>query len=159
MQAKISEGADCLRFLRVTGGNLPAPVGNSHKIFIVRVQSDFFKPRDVLLIQFQTPWPKWPFVAFEVNGEPFKFDFVPKTFNRSLMAFQTVIQEKTARWRSLHYHQNDREQAVVNFLVSALIPTEGKITSKSRSSVSTFSLRGILVCSLKMLVLFIHRIL
>ena len=47
MQAKISAGTDCLRFLRVTGGNLPAPAGNSHEIFIVRVRADFFKPRDV----------------------------------------------------------------------------------------------------------------
>ena len=47
MQAKISAGTDCLRFLRVTGGNLPAPAGNSHEVFIVRVRADFFKPRDV----------------------------------------------------------------------------------------------------------------
>ena len=47
MQAKISAGTDCLRFLRVTGENLPAPAGNSHEVFIVRVRADFFKPRDV----------------------------------------------------------------------------------------------------------------
>ena len=47
MQAKISAGNDCLRFLRVTGGNLPAPAGNSHEVFIIRVRADFFKPRDV----------------------------------------------------------------------------------------------------------------
>ena len=47
MQAKISAGTDCLRFLRVTGGNLPAPAGNSLEVFIVRVRADFFKPRDV----------------------------------------------------------------------------------------------------------------
>ena len=47
MQAKISAGADCLRFLRVTGGNLPAPAGNSHEVFILRLRADFFKPRDV----------------------------------------------------------------------------------------------------------------
>ena len=47
MQAKISAGTDCLPFLRVTGGNLPAPAGNSHEVFIVRVRADFFKPRDV----------------------------------------------------------------------------------------------------------------
>ena len=47
MQAKISAGTDRLRFLRVTGGNLPAPAGNSHEVFIIRVQADFFKPRDV----------------------------------------------------------------------------------------------------------------
>ena len=47
MQAKISAGTDCLRFLRVTGGNLSAPAGNSHEVFIVRVRADFFKPRDV----------------------------------------------------------------------------------------------------------------
>ena len=47
MQAKISAGTDCLRFLRVTGGNLPAPAGNSHEVFISRVRADFFKPQDV----------------------------------------------------------------------------------------------------------------
>ena len=47
MQAKISAGTDCLRFLRVTGGKLPAPAGNSHEVFIVRVRVDFFKLRDV----------------------------------------------------------------------------------------------------------------
>ena len=47
IQAKISAGNDCLRFLRVTGGNLPAPAGNSHEVFIIRVRADFFKPRDV----------------------------------------------------------------------------------------------------------------
>ena len=47
MQAKISAGTDCLRFLRVSGGNLLAPAGNSHEVFIVRVRADFFKPRDV----------------------------------------------------------------------------------------------------------------
>ena len=43
------------------------------------------------------------------------------------------ISKKIARWKSLHYHQNDRQLAVVTFLVFALIPNEGKITSKSRS--------------------------
>ena len=47
MQAKISTGTDCLRFLRVTGGNLPAPAGNSHEVFIIRVRVDFFKARAV----------------------------------------------------------------------------------------------------------------
>ena len=84
MQEKISAGTDCLRFLRVTGRNLPAPAGNSHEVFIVRVRADFFKPRDVSF---------YP-VAFEVNGEPFKFDFVPKTLKCSLLALQTVIQKK-----------------------------------------------------------------
>ena len=49
MQAKISAGTDCLRFLRVTGGNLPAPAGNSHEVFIVRIRADIFEPRDVFL--------------------------------------------------------------------------------------------------------------
>ena len=47
MQAKISAGTDCLRFLRVTGRKLPALAGNSHEVFIVRVRAHFFKPRDV----------------------------------------------------------------------------------------------------------------
>ena len=51
-------------------------------------------------IQFQTPWPKEPFVAFEVNGEPFKFDFVPKTLKCSLLALQTVIQKNSSLKKS-----------------------------------------------------------
>ena len=47
MQAKISAGNDCLRFPRVTGGNLTAPAGNLRETFIVRVRADFFEPRDV----------------------------------------------------------------------------------------------------------------
>ena len=47
MQAKISAGNDYLRLPRVTGGNLPAPAGNSHEVFINRVQADFFKTQDV----------------------------------------------------------------------------------------------------------------
>ena len=43
------------------------------------------------------------------------------------------ISKKIARWKSLHYHQNDRQLVVVTFLVFALKPSEGKITSKSRS--------------------------
>ena len=43
------------------------------------------------------------------------------------------LSKKTAHWRSLHYHPNDREVPVVTFLVFSLIPSEGKITSKSRS--------------------------
>ena len=58
MQAKISAGTDCLRFLRVTGGNLPAPAGNSHEVFIVRVRADFFKPRDVSFYPVPNPLTK-----------------------------------------------------------------------------------------------------
>ena len=37
MQAKISAGIDCLRFPRVTGGNLPAPAVNLGEAFIIHV--------------------------------------------------------------------------------------------------------------------------
>ena len=59
MQAKISAGTDCLRFLRVTGGNLPAPAGNSHEVFIVRVRAEFFKPRDVSFYPVPNTLIKW----------------------------------------------------------------------------------------------------
>ena len=94
MQAKISAGTDCLWFLRVTGGNLPEPAGNSHEVFIVRVRADFFKPRDVSFYPVGNTLTKVTFV--EVNGEPVKFEFVPKTLKCSLLALQTVIQ-KTPR--------------------------------------------------------------
>ena len=47
MQAKKSAGSDCLQFLQVTGGNLPAFAGILREAFIVRVKADFIKPRDV----------------------------------------------------------------------------------------------------------------
>ena len=58
MQAKISAGTDFLRFLCVTGGNLPAPAGNSHEVFIARVRADFFKPRDVSFYPVPNTWTK-----------------------------------------------------------------------------------------------------
>ena len=87
-QANISAGTDCLRFLRVTGGNLPASA-----VFIVRVRADFFKPRDVSFYPVPNTLTKVTICCFEINGEPFKFDFVPKTLKCSLLALQTVIQK------------------------------------------------------------------
>ena len=43
------------------------------------------------------------------------------------------LSRKTAQWKSLHYHQNDREITVVTFSVFSIIPSEGKMFSKSRS--------------------------
>ena len=43
MQAKISAGNDCLRFLRVTGGNLPAPAGKLGEAFYCSGQVGFFQ--------------------------------------------------------------------------------------------------------------------
>ena len=100
MQAKISAGNNCLRFLRVTGGNLPAPAGKSHEVFIVRVRADFFKSREVSFYPVPNTLTKVTIVSFEVNGEPFKIDFVPKTLKCSLLALQTVIQKNCSLKKS-----------------------------------------------------------
>ena len=113
MQAKISAGTDCLRFLRVTGENLSAPAGNSHEVFIVRVRADFFSPRDVSFLSSSKHLDESNHLL------PLKSMVNPS----NLILFQ----------KSLHCHQNDRELAVVTFLVLSLIPSEGKITSKNRS--------------------------
>ena len=133
MQAKISAGNDCLRFPHVTGGNLPAPAGNSHEVFIVRVWADFFKPRDVSFYPVPNTltkvticclWSQWWTLQTRFCSEKVRL-FLAGSLNR--------YPKKTTRWKSSHYHQNDRELAVVTFLVFSLIPCEGKITSKSRS--------------------------
>ena len=45
-QVNFSAGNDCLRFLQVTGGNLPAPAGISTAAFSVSARADFFQPKD-----------------------------------------------------------------------------------------------------------------
>ena len=98
--------------MRVTGGNLPAPAGNSHEGFIVRVPADFFKPRDVFLSSFK---------HLDQSNRLLPLKSMVNPSNLNLFH------------KSLHYHQDDRELAVVTFLVLSIIPSEGKITSKSRS--------------------------
>ena len=93
MQAKTSAGNDCLRFPQVTCGNSPAPVGNSHEAFIVRVRVDFLKPRDASFYPVPNTLTEVTIAAFEVNGKPFKFDSVPKKLDCSLLALQSIIQK------------------------------------------------------------------
>ena len=133
MQAKISAGNDCLRFPRVAGGNLPAPAGNSHEVFIVRVRADFFKPRDVSFypvpntltkVNICCLWSQWWTHQIWICSK--------KSWTVPCWLFKP-LSKKTARWKSLHYHQEGRELAVVTFSVFSLMLSEGNITSKSRS--------------------------
>ena len=94
MQAKISAGNDCLQFSQVTCGNSPAPVGNLHEAFIVRVRADFFKPRYASFYPVPITLTEVTLAAFEVNGKSFKFDSVSKKLDCSLLPHQTVIQKK-----------------------------------------------------------------
>ena len=133
MQAKISTGNDCLRFPQVTGGNLPAPAGKLREAFIVPVRSAFFKPRDVSFYPVSnnltnvTPcclWGQWQ--------NPSKLILFQKNLDCSLLAFQGVIQKKTFQWKILHYHQNDRELAVVTFWFLSQFSSERIMSSKSK---------------------------
>ena len=129
MQAKISADNDCRWLPRVNGGILPA-----------------LEAKFVLFASGRIFWNlgTFPFIQFKHLDQskhllPLKSMVSPA----NLILFQrrwTVpcwllkpLSKKIARWKSLHYHQNDRQLAVVTFLVFALIPSEGKITSKSRS--------------------------
>ena len=87
----MSAGNDCLRFPQVTGGNLPAPTGNLHEAFIIRVRADFIKPRDVSFHPEINNLTNATFAAFEINGKPFKSDSAPKKLDCSLLAVQSVI--------------------------------------------------------------------
>ena len=133
MQAKISAGTDCLRFLRVTVGNLPATAGNSHEVFIVRVQADFFEPLDVFFDPVPNTLTKVTNCCLWSQWWTLQIWFCSKKNGVFLAGSSNRYPKKTARWRSLHYHQIDRELAVVTFLVFSLIPSEGKITSKCKN--------------------------
>ena len=135
MPAKISAGNDCLRFPQVSGGNFPAPAAKIGEAFIVPVRSAFFKGKGK---------GTFPLSISKHSDQSNHLLLLKSTVNPSnLILFQkswTVpcwrfkpLSKKTARWKSLHYRQNDRESAVVTFPVFSLIPSEGKITSKSGS--------------------------
>ena len=115
MLAKISAGNDYLRFPQVTGGILPAPAGNSHEVFIVRVRVDFIKPRDVFLSSTKQFDQCNHLLSLRSMVNPSKTILFQKKFDCSLLALQSVIQRKTFQLELLHSHQNDQELAVVNF--------------------------------------------
>ena len=136
MQAKISAGNDRLRFPQVTGGNFPAPAGKLHEAFIVPVRSAFFKGKGERHVSFY-PVPntltKITTCCFWSQWWTLQYWFCFKKVGLFLAGSSNRYPKKTARWKNLHYHQNDRELVVVTFSVFSLIPSEGKITSKSRS--------------------------
>ena len=111
-----------------------APASNSHEVFIVRVRADFFKPRDVSFYPVPNTLTKVTICCLWSQCWTLQIWFYSKKkLDCSLLALQTVIQKKTARWKSLHYHQNDQELSVVTFSIFSLILSEGNKTSKSKS--------------------------
>ena len=132
MQAKISAGTDGLRFLRITGGNLPAPAGNLREAFIVRVREDFFKPRDVSLSSSKHLDQSNHLLPLKTMVNLSNLILFQKSRTVPCWLFKPLSKE-TARWKSLHYHQKHRELAVDTFQVFSLIPGEGKMSSKSRN--------------------------
>ena len=95
MQAKISAGNNCLGFLQVTGGNLPAPAGNLGEAFIVRVRADLLEPRDVSFYPVTNTLTEVTTCCLYVNGKPFKSDSVPNKMDFLILALQSVIQKIT----------------------------------------------------------------
>ena len=136
MQPKISAGNDCLRFPHVTGGKFPAPAGKLGEAFIVPVRSAFFKregEKDVSFYPVPNTLTTVTTCCFWSQWWTFQIWFCFKKVELFLAGSSNPYPKKTARWNSLHYHQNDRELAVVTFSVFSLIRSEGKITSRSRS--------------------------
>ena len=77
------------------------PAGNSHEVFIVRVRTDFFKPRDVSFYPVPNTLTKVTICCLqEVNGERFKVDFVSKKLDCSSLALQVVIQKNSSLKKS-----------------------------------------------------------
>ena len=136
MQAKISAGNDCLRFPQVTGGNFPAPAGKLGEAFIVPVRSAFFqgerRKARFLLSSSKHFDQSNHLLLLKSMVNPSNLILFQKSWNVPCWLFKP-LNKKAARWKSHHYHQNDRELAIVTFLVFSLIPSEGEITSKSRS--------------------------
>ena len=137
MRAKISAGNDCLRFSRVTGGNLPAPAGQLGEAFIVLVMSAFFKGKGERHVSFY-PVPntltKGTTCCFWSQWWTLQIWFCFKNkWSVPCWFLKPLYKKKTARWKSHHYHQNDRELSIVTFSAFSPIPKERLITSKSRS--------------------------
>ena len=133
MQAKISAGTDCMRFPCVTGGNLPAPAGNSLEVFIVCLRANFFKTYGSFLLSSSKHFDQSNYLLplkSMVNSS--KLILFQKIWTVPCWLFKP-FSKKTAPWKSLHYHQNDWELAVVTFSVCSLIPSEGKMFSRGKS--------------------------
>ena len=133
MQAKISAGTDCLRSPRVTGGNLPAPAGNSHECLILRVRVVSFKPRDVSFYPVSNTLTKVTTCCLWSQWWTLQIWFCSKKSWTAPCWLFKPLSKKTARWKRLHYHQNDQELAVVTFSVCSFIQSERKKISKSSS--------------------------
>ena len=96
MQAKISAGTDCLRLPRVTGGNLPAPAGNSYEVFILRIRADFFQPRDVSFYPIPNTLTKVTISCLWSQWWTLQIWFCSKKVDCFLLALLTVIQENSS---------------------------------------------------------------
>ena len=94
MQAKTSAGNDCLRFPKVTCGNSPAPVGNLHEAFIVRVRADFLKPRDASFYPVPNTLTEVTLLLLKSMVNPSNLILFQKSWTgQSLLALQSVIQK------------------------------------------------------------------
>ena len=131
IQAKTSAGTDCLRFPRVTGGNLPAPAGNLREAFIIRVKLDFFKPRDISFHPIPNTLTKVTTCCLWSQWLTLQIWFCSKKVGLFLFGSSNRYPKKTASWKSLQYHQNDGELVGVTFPVFSLIPSEGKMVLNS----------------------------
>ena len=94
--------------------NLPARAGNLRETFIVRVRAEFLKSRDASFYPVPNTLTQVTFAAFEVNGKPFKFDYVPKNWTVHCLLFNP-LSKKYIKSKVFHYRQNDGELAVVTF--------------------------------------------
>ena len=147
MQAKISASTDCLRFPRLTGGNLPAPADNSYEVFIVCIRADFFKPRDVFFYLVPNTLTKVTICCLWSQWWTLEIWFCSKKVGLFFAGSSNRYPKKQLAEKVFTTIKMIGNWLLSLFLVFSLIPRERKITSKSRSwSWIAFETQCILRC-------------
>ena len=133
MWAQISAGDDCLWFPQVTGGIIPAPAANFRESLLVRLRADFVKLRDVFFNPIPNTFNKITTRCLRSQYQTLQICFCSKIVGLFIVGASERYSTNPAGRKNLHYHQNFQELAVVTFPTFSLIPSEGKMLSKSRS--------------------------
>ena len=98
LQAEISAGNDCLRFLQVLGRNiLLAPELNLLEALNERFKMDSSKLGTFLFIWSHANWPTEALAAFEVKDKTLKSDSYPIKLTCSLLVVHTVFQKRNKK--------------------------------------------------------------
>ena len=133
MQAYISAGTDCLRFLRVTGGNLLAPADNSHEVFIVRVREHFFKPWDVSFHPVPNTLTRVTICCLWSQWWTLQIYFCSKSVEVFLAGSLNRYSKKQLAEKVITTIKTIGNCLLSLFLVFSLTLSEGEVTSKNKS--------------------------